>query len=130
MALALAQFGVAHCSELYAKLIVNEASILPEPLIASFRKLETGGLRLMCRFPFKMFPMSATYDWQQHYEAAILETDRSRLPTLIRAAETAIHTRVKELETDHAGSAEERQAIEDALAGLRVLQKESSGVFD
>lgn len=68
--------------------------------------------------------VARTYDWQRHYETAILEIDRSRLPRLIETADAAIHARIKELESDHAGTAEERQAIEDALNGLKVLRKE------
>ena len=64
------------------------------------------------------------YEWQRHYEAAILETDRSRLPNLIKAAQAAIDARVEDLRLNHSGTAEEEQAIADALAGLRVLQKE------
>ena len=68
--------------------------------------------------------MSATYEWQRHYEAAILETDRARLPQLIEAAHAAIDARIKELETNHGGTADEGQALADALSGLGVLRKE------
>ena len=64
------------------------------------------------------------YEWQRHYEAAILETDRSRLPSLINAAQVAIEARVEELRVNHGGTTAEQQAIADALAGLRVLRKE------
>ena len=70
--------------------------------------------------------MARSYDWQRHYEAAILATDRSRLPGLIEIAQAAIHVRVEELNLDHAATAEERQAIEDALSGLKVLRKETN----
>jgi len=48
------------------------------------------------------------YEWQRHYEAAILETDRSRLPQLIEAAQTAIDARFKELRANHGGTSEEQ----------------------
>jgi len=64
------------------------------------------------------------YDWQRHYEAAILETDGLRLPELIKTAQAAINRRIEELRTDHQGTPQEQQAIADALAGLRLLQQE------
>ena len=70
--------------------------------------------------------VSPPYGWQRFYEEAILETDRSRLPVLIRAAQAAIDARMRQLKSDHGASAEERQAITDALAGLRVLGRETS----
>lgn len=69
--------------------------------------------------------MSPAYGWQRSYEDAILETDRSRLPILIRAAHAAIDQRVEQLRENREASPEERQAIADALAGLRVLREES-----
>ena len=76
--------------------------------------------------------MDRTYDWQRPYEAAILETDRVRLPKLIAEAQAAIDTRMKALNSasgpEQANSVfEERQAIEDALAGIRILIREVSG---
>ncbi len=72
-----------------------------------------------------------TYDWQRPYEAAILETDRSRLPKLVAEAQAAIDTRMKALNSASGheqtnGVFEERQAIEDALAGIRILIREIS----
>ena len=68
--------------------------------------------------------MSSPYPWQRYYEAAILETDRSRLPALIKAAQEAINSRIQQIGSDHQGTPEERQAIADSLAGIRVLQQE------
>jgi hypothetical protein len=65
------------------------------------------------------------YGWQRFYEDAILETDRARLPILIRAAHAAIDARLQQLQNHHPASAEERQAIADAMAGLRVLKHEA-----
>lgn len=69
--------------------------------------------------------MSPGYRWKQFYEDAILETDQSRLPVLIRMANAAIHARMEQLLQDHQASAEEQQALSDAIAGLRVLKRES-----
>ena len=68
--------------------------------------------------------MRAEYVWEQSYRAAILEIDDSKLPDHIRAAKHTIDTRLHELQMDHGGSAEERQAISDALTGLNVLRIE------
>jgi hypothetical protein len=68
--------------------------------------------------------MSRPYPWQQYYEAAILETDRSRLPALIKVAQHAINSRIQQIGSDHQGTTEEREAIADALAGIRILQGE------
>ena len=76
--------------------------------------------------------MDRTYDWQQPYEAAILETDRSRLPKLIMEAQAAIDVRLAALRShsDSDGKAdgldEEKQAIADAQAGIRILIREIS----
>jgi len=69
--------------------------------------------------------VSPAYGWQRSYEEAVLETDRSRLPILIRAARAAIDARIAQLTHAHPASAEERQAIADALASLRVLKREA-----
>ena len=68
--------------------------------------------------------MSSPYPWQQHYEAAILETDRSRLPARIKVAQDAINSRIEQIRSDHQGTEQEREAIADALAGIRVLREE------
>jgi hypothetical protein len=76
--------------------------------------------------------MNGTYDWQRPYEAAILETDRSRLPILIAEAQAAIDARIEALHSHSNGKmdgeayriAEEKQASADALSGIRILKKE------
>jgi hypothetical protein len=72
--------------------------------------------------------MPATYEWLRPYETAILETDRSRLPKLIASAQAAIDARIQKLRLDHQGSPDEKQAIEDALAGLHILIREVNEV--
>jgi hypothetical protein len=79
--------------------------------------------------------MISDYLWARSYEAAILETDRSKLAHHIRIAEQAISARERELNDKHVGTAEERSAIRDALSGLSVLRDElkrevSDGAFE
>jgi hypothetical protein len=61
---------------------------------------------------------------QESYHAAILETHDEKLQTRPREAKAAIDDRLHELQMDHGGTLEERQAITDALAGLNVLRRE------
>ena len=68
--------------------------------------------------------MKADYSWQELYEAAILETDDAKLLTRLPAVKAAIDARLQELQMDHGGSSEERQAISDALVGLNVLRRD------
>ena len=66
----------------------------------------------------KRHEMMTQFTWTRSYEAAILETDRSRLAARIQAAEAAIKVRAQELNGDHyEGTEEERIAINDALSG-------------
>ncbi|MHB8215745.1 MAG: hypothetical protein ACYDDS_06655 [Candidatus Sulfotelmatobacter sp.] len=68
--------------------------------------------------------MKMDYKWQDLYVAAVLETNRSKLPQLIAEAQAAIQARVSELSNDHMGTPEERMAIDSALGGLRILSEE------
>jgi hypothetical protein len=68
--------------------------------------------------------MKAHYVWEESYKAAILETDDKKLRVRLQAAKAAIDNRLHELQTDHGGTPEERQAISDALGGLNVLRSE------
>jgi hypothetical protein len=68
--------------------------------------------------------MKAHYVWEESYKAAILETDDKKLRERLQAAKAAIDNRLHELQTDHGGTPEERQAISDALGGLNVLRSE------
>ena len=63
-------------------------------------------------------------EWQRDYQAALLELDREKLRERVEAAETAIFKRLQAISQSPENQAE-RQAIEDALAGLRVLKRES-----
>lgn len=60
--------------------------------------------------------------WHSLYQAALFETDRTKIPDRIAEAEKAILERVKELfvaKTDHV---EEDQVLDDALYALRALR--------
>jgi hypothetical protein len=63
-------------------------------------------------------------EWKSLYQAAILETDWSKIEERIQAADSAISTRLHEFSLNHGGTAEENQAIADAVNGLTVLRRE------
>jgi hypothetical protein len=67
--------------------------------------------------------MKPTYVWEESYKAAMFATDDKKLPVLLQAAKAAIDTRLHQLQFDHGGSPEERQAITDALGGLNALRE-------
>jgi hypothetical protein len=69
--------------------------------------------------------MTATYKWYEFYKSAVLETDWSKMEERIRAAEDAIRERESELNLDHGGSPEEREAIAGALRSLSVLKSDA-----
>ena len=68
-------------------------------------------------------------DWQNEYQAALVELDREKLPERVAAAETLIYMRLQQISRGSDDQAE-RQAIEDALAGLRFLKRDSLGFPD
>ena len=65
------------------------------------------------------------YAWQRPYEAAILETDSTKLPARITAAEAAIDARIAEIQSMNNATADEWQAIEGARSGLKILIAET-----
>jgi hypothetical protein len=65
-----------------------------------------------------------TQEWKKLYEAAIIETDGSKLEERIEAAESALHGRLGEGTLDH-GMLEENRAIADALNRLDILRSEA-----
>jgi hypothetical protein len=68
-------------------------------------------------------------EWQNEFKAALLELDREKLLQRVTAAETAIFNRAQAMSQSADGHTE-RQAIEDALASLRVLKRDSLGFPD
>jgi hypothetical protein len=65
--------------------------------------------------------------WQELYEAAVVETNPKTLQARVQAAKAAIDARLRELQMDHGGTREEQQALSDAVAGVRVLEREIEG---
>ena len=61
--------------------------------------------------------------WQQEYQAALMELNHSKLLGRVAEAEYAIYRRLQSL-TNTANSHPELLAIEDALASLRLLKRE------
>jgi hypothetical protein len=60
--------------------------------------------------------------WEQLYQAAVLETDWSKVDKDIQAAELAIKGRLREFSLDHGGTLEENQAIANAVKALGTLR--------
>ena len=65
-------------------------------------------------------------EWQKEYVAAL---DPEKLPQRVEAAETAIFKRLQTI-SQGSDTKAERQAIEDALASLRVLKRDNLGFPD
>jgi hypothetical protein len=60
-------------------------------------------------------------DWRGHYQAALREVNPAELLGRMREAENAIHSCLHTL-TQDSESCAERQAMGEALAGLRTLR--------
>lgn len=65
---------------------------------------------------------SPALPWHVLYQAALFETDRSRMPQRIAEAEQAILARIKELFLVKSDHIEEDQILDDALYALRALR--------
>ena len=65
--------------------------------------------------------MTMNAAWQDLYKAALLELRPEELRQSIEAANKAIQQRIAELKRSDSRSADEAQAIDDALRGLHVL---------
>lgn len=68
--------------------------------------------------------MFAEQRWQRFYEAAVLETDWSKMEMRIEAAKSAMQERLHEFSMNHGGTPEENQALADALNALKVLRSD------
>lgn len=62
-------------------------------------------------------------DWRELYRVAMLEFDPAKLKNRLELALLEIHRRIRELEKSPSKKTGERVALEDALNGLRVLQR-------
>src|SRR4029077_6372380 len=76
--------------------------------------------------PYREFKVSVRYSWQESYHAALLETDWTKMVELVQKAESDIHKRRLQLTQDHNGTQEEREAVVNALNGLRVLRMDAA----
>jgi hypothetical protein len=66
--------------------------------------------------------LSPELAWHVLYQAALFETDRSKVPERISEAERAILTRIKELFAVTNDHIEEDLVLDDALYALRALR--------
>ena len=93
---------------------------------ATFEELPAGRLRgtMTARIPEMSSapqPVRAKHDWKLLYDAAVRETDRSKLPQRIATAQNAILNRIEESMRSPAFG--EQCAMNDALRNLRRLEK-------
>src|SRR6266436_5586531 len=72
--------------------------------------------------PYREIRVPTSYCWQESYQAALLETDWTKMQERVQTAESEIHQRRLVLSQDHGGSDEERAALVNAMSGLRVLR--------
>ena len=63
-----------------------------------------------------------SYSWQQSYQAALLETDWTKMQERVQTAESEVHKRRLVLSQDCDGTPEEREALVNAMSSLRILQ--------
>ena len=69
-----------------------------------------------------------SYPWYASFVNAILEFDRARVSQRVELAHRAIDERIEDLENKgELLSAEEHEAIGDALSELRVHERETAG---
>ena len=72
--------------------------------------------------PYREIRVPTSYSWQETYQAALLETDWTKMQERIQAAESEIHQRRLQLSQDHGGTQEEREALVNAMSGLGALR--------
>jgi len=89
------------------------------------------GKPVFITFRSQIFPdgcMAAVWEpvtgWKQLYQSTLLEFDSEKLREQIEVAETAVHERIRELAEQTEPNRIERQEIDDALSGLKVLRRE------
>jgi hypothetical protein len=76
---------------------------------------------------YETSPSTAKLDWQQKFEAALLEADPQQLPQLVEMAEAAVFLRLQSLANSPDGHVEQN-ALNDAMRTLRVIQTKSPRV--
>jgi hypothetical protein len=70
--------------------------------------------------------MTTAFSWHDAYRAALLETDWTKMQERLQVAESEIQKRQHVLSTHHGGTPKERQAIANALRGMKNLRKEAA----
>jgi hypothetical protein len=70
--------------------------------------------------------MTTQHRWQESYMAAVLETGWTKILERIQAAESEIRERQRVFSENHGGTADERQAIADAIRGMQILRSEAA----
>jgi PAS domain-containing protein len=65
-------------------------------------------------------------DWREPYLAALIETDSTRLRYKVEVAQSAIERVLREAEGAHK-SADEQQALRDAISALKILARCAGG---
>ena len=76
--------------------------------------------------PYREIKVPTSYGWQESYQAALLETDWTKMQERVQTAESEIHKRRLELSQDHNGTQEERNALVNAMNGLRILRTDAA----
>jgi hypothetical protein len=66
--------------------------------------------------------LASVGEWKDLYRAAMLETDKNKVPSLIAEAECAIVHRARELFNIAGDNIEEEENLDDALYALRALR--------
>jgi hypothetical protein len=72
--------------------------------------------------PYREIRVPTRYSWQESYQAALLETDWTKMQGRVQTAESEIHQRRLVLAQDHGGTQEERETLVNAMSGLGVLR--------
>ena len=72
--------------------------------------------------PYREKRVPTSHSWQESYQMAVLETDWTKMQERVQTAESEVHKRRLELAQDHGGTQEERDALVNAMGGLRVLR--------
>ena len=72
--------------------------------------------------PYREIRVPTSYSWQESYQAALLETDWTKVQERVQTADSEIHQRRLVLSQGHGGTDEERAALVNAMSGLRVLR--------
>jgi hypothetical protein len=76
--------------------------------------------------PYREIKVPTSYSWQESYQAAVLETDWTKMQERVQTAESEIHKRRLVLAQDHGGTVEEREALVNAMSGLRALRMDAA----